>query len=85
MRRIALFLALGFHAALTHAAPVEPQPFFSALRQILDATDYLGAPFSAEEKGVLEKCITANDAPSVEKGAGAILDAHCLVPCGHQS
>jgi len=77
MRRFALFLALGFHAVSSHAAPVEPQPFLAALRQILDATDYLGAPFSAEEKGTLAKCIAANDAASVEK-ATAILDAHCL-------
>jgi hypothetical protein len=77
MRRFLLVLALVSNAALTHAAPVEPQPFFAALRQLLDAVDYLGAPFSKTERSALDQCISANDAASVEK-AEAILDAHCL-------
>jgi len=77
MRRFLILLACLLPAAFTPAASVEPQPFFAALRQLLDATDYLGAPFSKVERSALEQCMATNDAKSVEK-ASAILDAHCL-------
>lgn len=64
-------------AAVSLAAAVEPQPFLAALRPLLDATDYLGTPFSAEEKKILAACMASNDAASVDK-ARAVLDAHCL-------
>jgi hypothetical protein len=56
---------------------VEPQPFLAALKQLIDATDYLGTPFSPDEKKTLQASMTANDADAVDK-ARAILDAHCL-------
>jgi hypothetical protein len=59
------------------AAAVEPQPFLAALRQLVDATDYLGTPFTAAEKKTLSECMAAHDAAAVDK-ARAILDAHCL-------
>ena len=59
------------------AADVEPQPFLSALRRLIDATDYLGSPFSDSETRRLNECITTHDAAAVEK-ARAILDAHSL-------
>lgn len=58
-------------------AAVEPQPFLAALQPLLDATDYLGTPFSAQEKQALRECMAANDPAAVDK-ARAILDTHCL-------
>ena len=58
-------------------AGVEPQPFLAALRQVLDAADYLGAPFTDAEKAALSHCMESNDAESVGKAA-VVLDAHCL-------
>lgn len=58
-------------------AEVEPQPFLAALRRIIDATDYLGSPFSDAEKQTLIHCMTANDDAAVEN-ACSILDAHSL-------
>jgi len=58
-------------------AGVEPQPFLAALRQVLDAADYLGAPFSRDEKSTLALCMDSISAESVGKAA-AVLDAHCL-------
>lgn len=58
-------------------AAVEPQPFLAALGRIVDATDYLGSPFSDAEKRTLIQCISANDDASVEKACG-ILDVHSL-------
>lgn len=58
-------------------AAVEPQPFLAAMRQLVDATDYLGTPFTPDEKKTLADCMAANDAAAVDK-ARAVLDAHCL-------
>ena len=68
-----LFITIGHLAA----AEVETQPFLAALRRVLDATDYLGSPFSELEKRTLNECITAHDAEAVEKSR-VILDAHSL-------
>lgn len=70
-----LFSLLAAGAALT--AEVEPQPFLAALRQLMDAADYLGSPFSREEVASFNRCIEAHDAAAVER-AREILDAHCL-------
>lgn len=59
------------------AADVEPQPFLAALRQLMDAADFLGSPFTKEEADVFRRCIEAQDAAAVEK-AKTLLDAHCL-------
>lgn len=74
MKTILLSL-LAAGSALT--AEVEPQPFLAALRQLMDAADYLGSPFSREEAAAFNRCIEAHDAAAVDQ-ARKILDAHCL-------
>ncbi len=74
IRAVFLFTAL---AASALAAPVEPQPFFAALRQFIEATDLTGSPFTAEEKAVLTDALTVQDAAAVER-AQAVLDARAL-------
>jgi hypothetical protein len=56
---------------------VEPQPFLAATQRLIDATNYLGSPFSADEIATLKTCIQANDAASAAK-AQTVLDAHAL-------
>ena len=41
---------------------MELQPFLAALKPLFEATDYLGTPFSPEEKKTLQDCIVAHDA-----------------------
>jgi hypothetical protein len=74
--RFLLVLVVSFIATRT-ALAVEPQPFLAALRQLIEAADYLGAPFSAEEKTALRECVAANDAAAVER-AQTVLDARTL-------
>ncbi len=72
-----LAVSLLLPPAPARALEVEPQPFLAALRRIVDATDFLGTPFSAAEKETLDQCLREHDAPSVRK-ACVILDAHSL-------
>ena len=68
----------AFSAVLTSGADeVEPQPFLAATQRLIEATDYLGTPFSDAERATLKACITTNDAASVAK-AQTLLDAHAL-------
>lgn len=75
MIRLAFFLAAL--AATASAAPPEPQPFLSATGRLIEAMEFTGSPFSAEEKAALTAGIAAQDAAAVEK-AQAVLDAHVL-------
>lgn len=79
MRTFLPFLAA---AALAHAVelppiPVEPQPFLAALGSLIDATDYLGSPFSPDDKAALRAAIAANDSAAVEK-TQRVLDGYSL-------
>ncbi len=58
-------------------AEVEPQPFFAATQRLVDATTFLGSPFSPEELATLKTCLYSNDAAAVAK-AQTLLDAHAL-------
>ncbi|MDZ4402107.1 CehA/McbA family metallohydrolase [Prosthecobacter sp.] len=61
-------------AVLAHAAEVEPQPFLAATQRLIDATNFLGSPFSADEITTLKACIQTGDAAKAQ----AVLDAHAL-------
>lgn len=74
MLRAAFYLAVMAAGAV--AAPVEPQPFLSATARLVEAMEFTGAPFSAEEKAALTG-FAAQDAAAVER-AEAVLDAHAL-------
>ncbi len=72
-----LLLASVLHAAELPVVPVEPQPFLAALGSLIDATDYLGSPFTLEDKTALREAIAAHDTAAVEK-AQRILDGYAL-------
>jgi|GEM_PF-2050488 len=61
-------------AAGVVAAEVEPQPFLAATQRLIDATNFLGSPFSADEITTLKACIQASDATKAQ----TVLDAHAL-------
>lgn len=79
MRARILFLAvLGTGCLLpAGAAEVEPQPFLAAARRLIEATNFLGTPFTAAEIATLEAAVARNDAEGVAK-ARAVLDDHAL-------
>ena len=52
---LALFVAPALAAALPIVSEVEWQPFVAQVRRLIEATDYLGAPFSAADKVALMK------------------------------
>ncbi len=74
MRTSICFLAC---LSLATATAVEPQPFLAATQRLIDATNYLGTPFSADEITTLKACIQGNDTVSAAK-AQTVLDAHAL-------
>ncbi len=89
MRCVKLFVSFALlftmiHAPSAHAAElpivkrVEAQPFFAQVRRLIDATDYLGSPFSATDKRALEAAIQKGNTPEAVESAQKILDAHCL-------
>lgn len=63
--------------SLVQGADIEPQPFLAAAQRLIDATSFLGTPFSDDEIITLKTAISQNDAAAVEK-AKAVLDAHSL-------
>ncbi len=74
---LALALVMPLCAAELPLVTVEPQPFLAALGSLIDATDYLGSPFTADDKSALRAAIAAHDAAAVEK-AQRILDGYTL-------
>ncbi|WP_395750652.1 CehA/McbA family metallohydrolase [Prosthecobacter sp.] len=78
--RLAAFLfcgSLANSAVTAHAAEVPPQPFFAATQRLIDATAFLGSPFTPAELSTLHACIQAHDVASIAK-AQAVLDSHTL-------
>src|SRR5438105_10214620 len=57
---------------------VEWQPFAAQIRRLIEATDYLGAPFNAKEKKALEAALNDGDTSSASARVQALLDSHCL-------
>ncbi|MEQ1859973.1 MAG: CehA/McbA family metallohydrolase [Chthoniobacteraceae bacterium] len=74
---ICLAMLAPARAADLPLVPVEPQPFLSALGSLIDAADFLGSPFSPDDKAALRAAIAAHDATAVEK-AQRILDGYSL-------
>ena len=78
MKTTTLFALAGLLLTGPHRAlATEPQPFLSAAQRLIDAMNFLGSPFSAEELSTLKTCIRDNDPASVSK-AQAVLDARVL-------
>ena len=57
---------------------VEWQPFAAHVRRLIEATDYLGAPFSAKEKKAIEAAMKEGESPTASEHVQELLDAHCL-------
>ncbi|MCI0539333.1 MAG: CehA/McbA family metallohydrolase, partial [Verrucomicrobiales bacterium] len=56
---------------------VEPQPFLAQIKRLIEASEYLGSPFSAADKRALDEGIQQGDSAACER-IQAVLDAHCL-------
>lgn len=74
MRPFLCFLAC---VSLVQGADIDPQPFLAAAQRLIDATSFLGTPFSDDEIITLKTAISQNDAEAVQT-AQAVLDAHAL-------
>ncbi len=76
--KASLFLWIALAVSnLAGAAEVEPQPFLAATQRLIDATNFLGTPFSDDEIILLNNAISQNDPAAIEK-AKAVLDARAL-------
>ena len=79
-----LFLSLTIPAFSVVSAelPVIPgvawQPLRAQVRRLIEATDYLGVPFSNAEKNAIESAMKAKDPEYGSSRIQAILDQHCL-------
>ncbi|HMV86854.1 MAG TPA: CehA/McbA family metallohydrolase [Blastocatellia bacterium] len=57
---------------------VELQPLTAQVRRLIEATDYLGAPFSAADKKALERAGGLTDAARARREIQDVLDRYCL-------
>jgi len=57
---------------------VEWQPFAAQVMRLVEATDYLGSPLSANDKAAIEAVMKETDLQSAGEKVQAILDPHCL-------
>lgn len=65
-------------AALPIVSEVEWQPFVAQVRRVIEATDYLGAPFSAADKAALNTAMESPDHPAAVVKLQQILDRSAL-------
>lgn len=82
--RLAGFVVLVVAACSVSAAPlpieknVDWQPFTAQVRRLVEATDYLGSPFSASEKKDIEAAMKDTETNRGSEKLQSILDRHCL-------
>ena len=65
-------------AALPIVSEVEWQPFVAQVRRVIEATDYLGAPFSAVDKAALNAAMESADYKAAVVKLQEILDRYTL-------
>ena len=70
--------ALFAAAALPIEKSVEWQPFAAQVNRLIEATDYLGSPFSAGEKQSIETAMKEGDPAGASAKLQELLDARCL-------
>lgn len=68
----------AFAAALPIVGEVEWQPFVAQVRRVIEATDYLGAPFSAADKTALNAAMASPDHRAAVVKLQEILDRYAL-------
>ncbi|MBI3878271.1 MAG: CehA/McbA family metallohydrolase [Verrucomicrobia bacterium] len=75
-------LALAPAARAANALPVvtevEWQPFAAQVRRVIEATDYLGSPFSDADKAALDAALKSADTTAATERIQNILDRHAL-------
>ncbi|MCC6822642.1 MAG: CehA/McbA family metallohydrolase [Verrucomicrobia subdivision 3 bacterium] len=69
---------LLFAAALPIEKNVEWQPFVAQVTRLIEATEYLGSPFSASEKAAIAAAMQQPRPQNATEGLQVILDRHCL-------
>ena len=67
-----------FAAALPIVSEVEFQPFVAQVRRLIEATDYLGAPFSAADKAALNATMESPDHKAAVAKLQEILDRYAI-------
>ena len=65
-------------AALPVVSEVEWQPFVAQVRRLIEATDYLGTPFSAADKAALNAAMESADHKAAVAKLQEILDRYAL-------
>jgi hypothetical protein len=78
----ALALAVASASAASNlplVADVELQPLASQIRRLIEATDYLGMPFSDDDRRKLETAMEDSDATRAIQTIQRVLDPYCLV------
>jgi hypothetical protein len=77
---------VAFHALVAVAGAddlpiidgIEKQPLAAQSRRVIDAVDFLGSPFSAEERSRLDAAAAASEDAVAAKEIQSVLDPHCL-------
>ncbi len=70
--------SLAAENAPTIVTDVEWQPLAAQVRRLIEATDYLGSPFSSEDKRALESALGSVDVKQGIRRVQEILDRYCL-------
>ncbi len=77
----ALFV-FASHALCAATLPIEKdvewQPFAAQINRLIEATDYLGSPFSADEKAAIDAAMKDTETKRAAETLQTILDQHCL-------
>jgi hypothetical protein len=65
--------------ALPIVADVEAQPLVAQIRRLIEATDYLGTPFSPADRAELEAAFALKDAAKSSEAIQRVVDRSCLI------
>jgi hypothetical protein len=71
-------VAFAQAAALPVIEDIELQPLAAQARRLIEATDYLGEPFSSADRAALQRALNSTDAPKAVRAIQETLDRHCL-------
>jgi len=77
---VACGISLSIRAAeLPIVRDVELQPLIAQTKRVVEATDYLGVPFSAADKQALEAAFKQTEADKGSEAIQRVLDKYCLL------
>src|SRR5207253_5599364 len=78
LQGMSLIVAAGDAPRLPIVRNAELQPLVAQVRRVIEATDYLGTPFSATDKQALETALNQTDADEASEAIQRVLDNYCL-------